>query len=203
MNTELNKSDSQIQKEVVRELAWDTRVSPTEIGVRVKDGVVTLTGVVDTWTKIGAAEDAARRVKGVLDVATDLTVKLAGTSHRTDAEIADAVRRTLEWDVLVPEHQIRSTVTHGVVTLRGTVGYWSQCHDAERAIDRLTGVTRVVNRIEVRPEEDVNIDDARRAVGKALELHAQRDASPRRASGRWIVWCTSRASSTHYEKRRP
>jgi len=177
MDKPLRKTDRDIQQDVARELAWDTRVSPTEVGVQVKDGIVTLSGTVDSWAKVRAAEEAAHRVKGVLDVANDLAVKLPGGSHRTDTEIAEAVRRTLEWDVAVPDRQIQSTVSQGIVTLEGAVSYWSEREDAESAVERLAGVKRVCNRIEVEPGEAVNPEEARQAVSKALERHAQREAS--------------------------
>jgi osmotically-inducible protein OsmY len=171
------KTDSDILHDVARELAWDTRISPTEIGLQVKDAVVTLTGTVDSWAKLRSAQEAAHRVAGVLDVANDLAVKPAGSAERTDTEIAQAVRRALEWDVLVPHQHIRSTVAHGTVMLEGTVTHWSQRFDAERAIERLAGVKRVANRIEVEPDEKVNLDRARHAVDKALERHAEREAA--------------------------
>ncbi|HVZ72874.1 MAG TPA: BON domain-containing protein [Polyangia bacterium] len=177
MSTEHKKTDQDIQSDVVKELAWDTRLSTTEIGVLVKHGVVTLTGTVDAWAKVGAAEAAAHRVVGVLDVANELAVELPGSAHRTDADVAEAVRHAIEWDTLVPNELIRSTVSHGVVTLEGTVPYWSQRYDSERAVERLAGVSRVVNRIEVEPKDEVDLQDARRAVAKALELHAHREAA--------------------------
>lgn len=84
-------------------------------------------------------------------------------------------RRLLERGV--PDQQITSTVTHGVVTLEGTVSFWSQKADVEGAIERLTGVARVVNRIEVKPKEEVEIANVRRAVETALEQRAEREAS--------------------------
>jgi osmotically-inducible protein OsmY len=176
MNLYGKKTDSDIFHDVTRELAWDTRVSPTEIGIQVKNAVVTMTGTVDSWAKLRAAEEAAHRVSGVLDVANDLFVKPAGSGHRTDTEIAEAVRRALEWDVTVPDERIQSTVSHGIVALRGTVSYWSQRADAERAVERLAGVKRVVNQIEVKPGEQIDVSEARRAVDRALERHS-REAS--------------------------
>jgi osmotically-inducible protein OsmY len=171
------KTDTEIQHDVARELSWDTRLAPTDVGIIVKNGVVTLAGAVDSWAKVRAAEEAAHRVRGVLDVANDLEVKLAGSGRKTDSEIAEAVRRALEWDVTVPHERIQSTVSHGMVTLEGTVSYWNQRTDAERAVERLAGVKRVLNRIEVRPSEQIDVEAARRAVEGALERHAAREAA--------------------------
>ena len=89
-------TDEQIQREVLSELKWDARVQPNEIGVAVKDGVVTLTGWVDTYIKKWAAEDAAHRVRGVKAVANDIEVRLPTESERTDADIAALSKGLME-----------------------------------------------------------------------------------------------------------
>ena len=147
----MKKTDAQIHHDVLKELKWDSRVDQTEVGVQVASGVVTLTGTVTSWAKRVAAQEAAHRVMGVLDVANDITVKAPGGPAPTDTDIAQAVRRALEWDVFVPDDKITSTVTDGWVTLEGTVDSWSQRTDAERAIRNLAGVKFVVNKITVKP----------------------------------------------------
>ncbi|MBI1727823.1 MAG: BON domain-containing protein [Candidatus Rokubacteria bacterium] len=175
MTQAIRKSDTQIHHDVLEELKWDSRVDETEVGVQVDGGVVTLTGTVTSWAKRLAAQEAARRVMGVLDVANDIKVKVPGGLARTDTEIAQAVRRTLEWDVFVPEEQITSTVTDGWVTLEGTVERWSQREDAERAVRNLTGVKIVVNKITVPPAKPVT-EDVQKAIEQALERRAEREA---------------------------
>jgi osmotically-inducible protein OsmY len=177
MTSKQRKIDPDIQQDVLRELAWDTRVSPMEVGVLVKEGVVTLVGTVDSWAKVHAAEQAAHRVSGVLDVANDLAVKLPDEAQRTDTEIAQAVRRALEWDIRVPDAQIESTISDGAVTLEGTVPLWSQRADAEAAVAHLFGVRRILNHIVVVPTESLDLDKVRTAVERALERHAEREAS--------------------------
>ena len=95
------RTDEQIQRDVLSELKWDARVQPNEIGVAVKDGIVTLTGWVDSFIKKWAAEEAAHRVRGVKAVVNDVEVKLPTSSERTDADIAAAVIRALEWDAAI------------------------------------------------------------------------------------------------------
>src|ERR1700724_4603904 len=96
------RTDAQIQTDVLAEFKWEPRVVPNEIGVMVKDGVVTLTGTVDSYTKRWAAEDAAHRVRGVKAVANDIEVRLAPTDERTDADLAKAVVRAIETDAYLP-----------------------------------------------------------------------------------------------------
>src|SRR5207302_5088713 len=92
------RSDEQIQKDVLSELAWDARLQPNEIGVAVKDGIVTLTGWADSLIKKWAAEEAALRVRGVKAVANDIEVRLPALAERTDADIAEAALHALKWD---------------------------------------------------------------------------------------------------------
>jgi osmotically-inducible protein OsmY len=175
MSQAIKKSDTQIHHDVLEELKWDSRVDETQVGVQVAGGVVTLTGTVTSWAKRAAAQEAARRVIGVLDVANDIEVKVTGGLARTDTEIAQAVRRTLEWDVFVPDQKIMSTVTDGWVTLEGRVERRSQREDAERAVRNLTGVKLVVNKITVTPAKPVT-EDVRKAIEQVLERRAEREA---------------------------
>src|SRR5882672_8811978 len=141
------RTDLQIQTDVLAELKWDTRVMPNEIGVMVKDGVVTLTGWVDSYTKKWAAEEAAHRVRGVKAVANDIELRLPSTAERNDADIAAAAVRALEWDAFVPIDKLDVTVSKGWVTLRGEVEWNYQRSDAERVVRRLAGVKGVSNLI--------------------------------------------------------
>ncbi|HZS06516.1 MAG TPA: BON domain-containing protein [Blastocatellia bacterium] len=175
------KPDDQIKQEVQRELRWDTRVEETEVGVTVSKGAITLTGTVGSYARKLAAQEAAFRVHGVLDVANDIQVKLPGSHARTDTEIAKAVRHALEWDVLVPDDHIRSTVSDGWVTLEGDVVTISEREDAERAVRYLQGVKGVHNRIIIKPPE-IRRDDVRGVIEEALERRADRLADRIRVS---------------------
>jgi osmotically-inducible protein OsmY len=168
------RADAQIQADVLAELKWDARVQPNEIGVAVKDGVVTLTGWVDSYIKRWAAEDAAHRVRGVKAVANDIEVRLSTTAERTDADIAAAAVHALEWDAFVPVENLDVTVSKGWVTLKGTVEWQYQKNDAERVVRRLTGVKGVSNLITVKPR--VTASDLKQQIEKALVRSAETDA---------------------------
>src|SRR5207302_8661690 len=133
----VTSTDEQIQRDVLAELKWDARVQPNEIGVAVKDGVVTLMGSVDSYAKRSAAEEAAHRVRGVVAVANDIEVRLPVSFERSDADIADAAVRALEWDAFVPIEKIDITVSKGWVTLKGEVEWQYEKEDAERVVRRL------------------------------------------------------------------
>ena len=169
------KSDSEIKNQVLRELKWDSRIGWSQIGVEVMEGVVTLTGVVSSYAQKLAAQDAAHRINGVLDVANDVEVKPEGLFVRSDAEIALAVRHVLEWDALVPDERIKSSVSDGWVTLEGDVDFWHQRQDAERTVLRLEGVIGVTNQITVAPKR-VDPKELREEIEYALERRADREA---------------------------
>src|SRR6185503_16518775 len=82
------KRDTEIKQQVLRELKWDSRITWSEIGVEVFEGVVTLTGTVDSYAKKRAAQEAAHRIDGVLDVANEVEVRPTGEFTRTESDIA-------------------------------------------------------------------------------------------------------------------
>jgi osmotically-inducible protein OsmY len=168
------RTDTQIQTDVLAELKWEPRVTPNEIGVIVKDGVVTLTGWVDSYTKRWAAEDAAHRVRGVKAVANDIEVRLSSVDEKTDSDIAKAAVRALEWDAFVPIEKLDVTVSKGWVTLKGEVEWQYQKQDAERVVRRLQGVKGVSNLITVKPR--ATPDDLKKKIEQALVRSAELDA---------------------------
>lgn len=169
------KSDNEIRKAVLSELEWDSHARDAAIDVEVAGGVVTLVGTVDGWAKKVAAQEAAHRVHGVLDVANDLQIVASGSDGRSDTDIAKAVRLALQWDVFVPDARIRSTVSHGWVTLEGEVDYLNQRDDCDRTVRNLAGVRGVTNKIEVASRQ---LDETRvkSAIEQALERRAEREA---------------------------
>jgi osmotically-inducible protein OsmY len=169
-------TDEEIQRDVLRELKFDASIQPNEIGVAVKDGIVTLTGYVDSFLKKWAAEEAAHRVHGVRAVANDIEVKLPTSAERTDADIAAAVTRALEWDAYVDVDKLDVTVSKGWVTLKGEVEWGFQRADAERVARRITGVRGVSNLITVRPRQKPSPEETKRKIEDALVRNAEMDA---------------------------
>src|SRR6478736_5319593 len=148
----ITRTDAEIQADVIAELRWEPRVQAPEVGVGVKDGVVTLTGWVDSYTKKWAAEEAALRVRGVKAVANDIEVRLSPLYDRTDADIAAAAVLALESDAFVSVDQLELTVSNGWVTLKGEVEWQYQKEDAEQVVRRLSGVKGVTNLVEIKPQ---------------------------------------------------
>ena len=169
------KSDSEIRTQVMRELKWDSRIGWAEVRVEVREAIVTLTGTVTTSAKKLAAQEAAHRIAGVLDVANEIEVKPAGEIERTDEEIGRAVRHVLEWNALVPDERIKSTVSDSWVTLEGDVDFWRERDEAERTVLRLDGVGGVINKLLV-ARQPVNSKELREEIEYALARRAEREA---------------------------
>jgi len=145
------KTDAELQHDVMNELKWEPTIKAAEIGVGVTDGVVTLSGYVDSFYKKWAAERAAARVFGVKAVAEELKVRLPGSLKRSDEDIARAVANALEWNVVVPHDRVKVQVQDGLVNLSGEVDWWYQKDAAEDAMRKLVGVVSVSNRITIKP----------------------------------------------------
>jgi len=168
------RTDEEIQADVLEELKWDSRVQPNEIGIMVKDGIVTLMGWVDSYWKKIAAEEAARRVRGVKAIANDIEVRLPGSAERTDTDLAKAVLNALRWEAAIPADKLEVTVSQGWVTLKGEVEYGFQKRLAERVVERLSGVKGVTNLITVKPH--VMPTDLKQSIERALVHNAEIDA---------------------------
>lgn len=168
------KTDSEIQKDVIEELKWEPMLSATEIGVAVKDSVVTLTGTVSNYSKKNAAENATWRVKGVKAVAEELEVKLADGELLTDGEVASSVINTLRWNTVIPDEQIKIKVSNGWVYLSGEVDWNFQKDAVMNAIRGLKGMRGVTNEIIVKPR--VQSAKIKENIRKALERKADLEA---------------------------
>jgi osmotically-inducible protein OsmY len=169
------KTDAKVRADIFDELKCEPSIREAEIGVAVKDGVVTLTGHVESYARKYAAERAAERVSGVRALADDLHVKLPSDEARTDTEIAHAVANAIDWDVEVPPG-ITARIEKGWVYLDGSVEWQYQKGAAERAVRYLTGVQGVTNRIVFKPVR-VSTTDVSMKIREALHRTAELDAS--------------------------
>ncbi len=166
--------DMRLQQWVSDELAFEPRVDAAHIGVSVHNGVVTLSGHVNSYAEKFAAEEAARRIKGVTAVAQELDVHLPSDKKSDDAEIAERLVRMLHWDVLVPHDRVTVKVERGYVSLGGDVEWQYQRAEAEADARKLSGVKAVINDIHVRPV--VRSENVEAKIRAALERNAAADA---------------------------
>ena len=169
------KADSQVQRDVQAELSWEPSIRDAEIGVAAKDGVVTLSGYVDTFAEKYMAERAAERVSGVRAIADDLKVKLPAAFQRSDTEIAHAVVEALRADIQVPDDRIKAKVDGAWVTLEGDVEWQYQKSAAERAVRYLAGVVGVSNLLILKPKRASTLEVSNK-IRDALRRNAELDA---------------------------
>jgi osmotically-inducible protein OsmY len=152
-----------------------TRIRYAKVLVEVHNGCVVLGGTVSDYIQKIAAQEAAYRVAGVLDVVNHISVHLPDTFERSDSDIAQAVRHALESDVVVPDTHIRSMIANGWVTLEGDVDTWHQRGAAERAVRNLVGVRGLINKLEVCPSA-LAPQTIREEIEQALQRRAKRQA---------------------------
>jgi osmotically-inducible protein OsmY len=167
----LTGTDLRLRNFVVRELDWDPDVDASAIGVSAQNGVVTLTGFIDTYAGKLAAERVAKRVRGVRAVANDLTVRL--TVERTDADIAADAAAALKVQTTVAD-KIQIAVHRGHIGLTGTVEWFTQKEAAAAAVQHVPGVRGVANYIEVASKPAFR--DVHRRIVAALHRNADLDA---------------------------
>jgi osmotically-inducible protein OsmY len=168
------KTDALIQADVISELKWEPSVDATKIGVSVRDGIVTLTGHVDSFIEKLAAERVANRVIGVKAIAEEIKVRLPQDYERDDADIAEAVINALEWNVMVPHERVKVTVQDGMVILAGEVDWAYQRDAAYDAACCLVGVKGITNQITVKPS--VSPTGIKTKIESAFHRHSTLDA---------------------------
>ncbi len=173
------KTDDEIRKDVMQEIRWDpqlTNIAP-QIGVTVKNEVVTLSGIVDYYAQKLAAENAAQRVSGVKVVATDIEVKGVKESQlKTDAQIGEAIRNALTWHSAVNEDLIHIKVDDGWVYLEGTVDWDYERKAAETAVENIIGVKGVLNKIKIK-NIPVETKEVKKRITAAFHRQATVDSS--------------------------
>jgi osmotically-inducible protein OsmY len=168
------KTDADLRQDVMAELAWDPAIRSTAVGVAVKDGVVTLTGHLETFAEKHAIERALRRVAGVQAIALELDVKLSPQHKRSDTEIAQAAEHALKWNTLIPPDKVRITVESGWVTLQGELEWDYQRQALYKAIRPLIGVVGISNEITLKARPTSS--DVANRIQAALARQAERQA---------------------------
>lgn len=159
------KNNSELQTDVQNAIKWEPLLNAAEIGVTAKDGVVSLTGVVDSYAKKMEAENAAKKVIGVKALVENIEVKFPSTWIKTDAEIANEVLTGLKNNWTVPDDKVSVKVENGWVTLEGELVWNYQKEAAKSAVNHLTGVKGVTNSIKIKSEthnaiEKKEVEDA-------------------------------------------
>ena len=153
------KTNAELQKDVQDAIKWEPLLNAAEIGVTVKDGVVTLTGTVDSYSKKSEAEDATKNVAGVKAVVEQINIKSNdGWAKKDDNEIATEVVHALKWNWQVPADRVTVKVERGWVTLAGELPWNYQKATAQAAVKNLLGVTGVSNNITIKADTQDQIE---------------------------------------------
>jgi len=168
------RTDSQLQDDVMTELRWQPGIDAANIGVAVKNGIVTLTGSVPSYTERYKAEEAVKRMYGVTAVVNNIEVRLPGSIGRTDQDIAADAVKALQWNVRVPQDRIKLTVSNKWIRLEGEVDWQFQKEAAEEAVRDIVGLVGVSNLISVKPR--VSPTDVKSKIEDALRRSAEMDA---------------------------
>lgn len=174
------KSDKQLKTDIEAELEWEPSINSANVGVAVKDGVVTLTGHLDTYAQQSVVERAVGRVAGVSAIASDIEVRLAPEHVRDDTDIAAAALAALHWNSLVPSEKVHLKVDKGWITLTGELTWNYQRTEAENTVRTLTGVRGVSNKLTLKPATTPSDVVAR--ISNALARHAENEARDIRVS---------------------
>jgi osmotically-inducible protein OsmY len=168
------KTDQKIQQDVLDQLKWNPLLKASEIGVAVKNGIVTLSGQVNTYQKKVEAEKEAKKVAGVKAIAEEIQVGISPLFKKTDPDIAEAIINALKWNTSIPEETLKVKVEEGIVTLEGDVEWAFQRKSAEEAVVNLAGVRSVINNIKIK--QKVMPDDVKQKISAAFHRHASIDA---------------------------
>lgn len=151
------KTDEILQKNVQDALKWEPQLQAAEIGVIVKNGVVTLTGTVDNYYKKNEVENATKKVSGVKAIVEKIQIKTANSKDITDNIIAERILNVFKSDFSIPHEKIKLKVEKGWVTLDGNVNWKYQKEASKNAVTSLIGVRGVTNNIKTRSERIDNV----------------------------------------------
>lgn len=166
------KNNQELQSDVQDAIKWEPLLNAAEIGVTAKDGVVSLTGFVDSYAKKMEAENAAKKVIGVKALVEEIEVKFPSTSSKNDAEIATEVLNGLSANWSVPNDKVTVKVENGWVTLEGDLHWNYQREAAKNAVNYLTGVKGVTNNIKIKSESEDAIEkqDVENAIARSWSV---------------------------------
>lgn len=160
------KSNESLQQDVQNAIKWEPLLNAAEIGVIAKDGVVTLSGIVNTYSKKIQAEDAAKNTAGVKAVVENIEIRFDNAWLKSDADVANEVLNAFKWNWAVPSEKIKIKVEDGWVSLEGELEWNYQKDAAKTAINNLPGVKGVRNYIKIKSEVHDAIE--KKAVEQAL-----------------------------------
>ena len=162
------KNNEILQKDVQDAIKWEPLLSAAEIGVTAKDGIITLTGVVDSFAKKLQAEDAAKNVAGVKAVVEKIDIQFGNNGKKNDNEIAVDVLNAFRCNLDVPNDIVKVKVEDGWVTLEGELKWNYQREAVKKSVNNLDGVKGTKIHITIKPEstDEIEKKDIERALSR-------------------------------------
>lgn len=157
------KHNETLKNEVLAAIRVEPLLDTAHIEVTANEGIVTLSGTVDSYVKKRAAEHVTGKVPGVHAVAEKIKVKFGADDAKTDEALASEILKALQFSPDLLKDTISVLVEDGWVTLEGKVKWITQKEEAERAVHHLLGVRMITNNISIRSERE---DDVERATIK-------------------------------------
>jgi len=192
------KNDTQLKTDVETELTWEPSVNANQIGVEVKNGIVTLAGHVESYAEKWNAEKAVERVSGVRALALEIDVNLPGASRRSDTDIARSIESALEWTTYLNKNAVQVVVENGWVTLSGKVDWAYQRQAAASAVRYLMGVKGVTDNIVIQStvseagvKADIEASLKRRAIADAQRISVDVHGADVTLGGNVATWTES------------
>jgi osmotically-inducible protein OsmY len=169
------KTNEELQKDVQNAIKWEPLLNAAEIGVTAKDGVVSLTGVVDSYSKKLEAENAAKSVAGVKAVVEKIEIKFSSSWNKSNADIANEVLNALKSNWVVPKDKVKVKVEDGWITLDGELPWNYQKEAAKNAVNYLSGVKGVTNNIKVKSEthDEIEKEKVESALNRNWSLNSK------------------------------
>jgi osmotically-inducible protein OsmY len=169
------KTNEDLQKDVQDAIKWEPMLHAAEIGVTVKDGIVTLTGTVDSYSKKSEAEEASKKVAGVKAVVEKIEIKFCKTLQTSDNEIASEVINAFKWNWEIPSDKVKVKVEAGWVSLDGNLDWNYQREAAKKVVSKLNGVKGVTNNIRIESETNAEIEkkDIENAISRNWSMNGQ------------------------------
>ena len=174
MQRTLEKTDTELQNDVLSELKYEPSIKVTDIGVLVKNGTVTLNGYATSYNEKWQAVHDVKRVAGVKAIADDIEIQLPDSYHRTDGDIAEAAINQIDWSTTIPQGTVMVTVHNGWISLEGEVEWWYQKNAAGSLVKQMAGVKGVSNSISISPK--VTKKEVETDIKSAFKRSAMLDA---------------------------
>lgn len=171
------KTDLELQKDIIEELKWQPFLKSSDIGVFVSDGIVTLTGFVDSYSKKRLAESVVVRMKGVKAIAEEIIVRFDTDIKNSDTEIAAATANALKANSLIPQDKIRITVEDGWITTKGEVEWMFEKEAVRKALENILGVRGVSNLVTIFPKVTFNVNEVKKKISAAFHRSASIDSN--------------------------